>query len=85
MLLTAFPDHDLEPFVLEKPFRSSAEESLHTDSNQGGTNGIGSGKQNKLLRSKKFILTRGIALILDRGGLQQSSGWAYFLVQRSCA
>lgn len=85
MLLTAFPDQDLEPFALEKPFRSSAGESLHTDPNQGGADGITSGEKNKLLGSIEFILILGNALIVEGDGLQQSSGWGYSLVQRSCA
>lgn len=84
MLLIAFPDQDLEPFVPEKPFRSNAGESLHMDPNQGGANGIASGKENKLLGSVKFILTLGNALIVEGDGLQQFSGWGYSLVQRSC-
>lgn len=70
MLLTAFPDQDLKPFSLEKPFRSNAGESLHMGPDQGGANGIASGKQNKLLGSIKFILTLGNALILEGDGLQ---------------
>lgn len=71
--------------ALEKAFRTNAGQSVHMEPNQGGANGTASGKQNKLRGSRKFILTFGNALKSEGDGLQQSSGWEYSLVQRSCA